>query len=93
MQLTWKANYEKAGQKLGYESQLVNNPNLALRGDIAAQITVLGCKEGWFTGRKLSTYINSSGTEYGNARRIVNGTDGAALIAGYAQVWNAALNR
>ncbi|MEM6698917.1 MAG: hypothetical protein AAF599_11005 [Bacteroidota bacterium] len=39
---------------------------------------------GSFTRKKLSTYINSSNIDFINARRTVNGTDRASLIAGYA---------
>lgn len=91
VQLTWQANYAKAGQKLGLGNQLVNNPDLALHSNIAAPVLVLGSKEGWFTGRKLSDYINGSVTDYVNARRIINGTDKAQLIAGHAQKWHTAL--
>jgi hypothetical protein len=40
---------------------------------------------GLFTGKKLSDYITASKTDYVNARKIINGTDKAALIAGYAK--------
>lgn len=94
-QLTFKSNYEKAGKALGYN--LVANPDLVLDPTIAAQILYRGCLEGWFTGKKLSDYINANpgpGNDeigYIAARRVVNGTDKAKLIAGYAAAFEAAL--
>jgi hypothetical protein len=41
-------------------------------------------KEGWFTGKKLSDYVTLQRSDFTGARRIINGTDCAALIAGYA---------
>lgn len=83
VQLTWKKNYETLGKKLGVD--LTANPNLALKPEIAYEILVIGMLQGLFTGQKLSDYINKNKTDYVNARRIVNGTDKADLIAGYAK--------
>lgn len=83
VQLTWKSNYAKAGQKLGVD--LVGNPDLAMRADIAAQIMVKGMSEGWFTGKKLADYITAEKCDFVNARRVINGTDHAAEIAREAQ--------
>ncbi|WP_449397146.1 hypothetical protein [Devosia riboflavina] len=49
--------------------------------------------KGTFTGKKLQDYINSDQCNYVEARRIVNGKDKdkAALIAGYAEKFEAAL--
>lgn len=85
VQLTWLYNYEKAGQKLGID--LVNNPALALDPSIAVSITFVGMIEGWFTGGKLRTYINPAKNDFLNARRIINGVDRAALVAGYAETF------
>jgi fumarate reductase subunit D len=41
-------------------------------------------RTGMFTGRKLSDFFNDKRTDYKNARRIINGTDEASKIAGYA---------
>jgi hypothetical protein len=43
-----------------------------------------GMRNGSFTGKKLSDYISGTTADYVNARRIINGTDRAELIAGYA---------
>ena len=51
--------------------------------DTAYRIMSLGMYQGFFTGRKLSDYINDTKKDYVNARRIINGTD-RAQIADYA---------
>lgn len=88
VQLTWEANYRKAGQKIGVD--LIANPALALDPDHAAEILVLGSKEGWFTGKGLSRYIGEK-VDYVNARRIINGTDKAKEIAAIAGEYEATI--
>jgi len=87
VQLTWDANYEKADKALGLNGALLKDFNLAMQPTIAAQILVRGCEEGWFTGKSLDDYL----PDYVQARRVVNGTDKAQLIAGYAREFEAAL--
>lgn len=82
VQITHAANYRTLGARLGID--LYNNPDLALDRPISADILVIGMKEGLFTGRKLSTYFTATLTDNVNARRVINGTDKASLIAGYA---------
>lgn len=82
--LTGRDNYKKASAATGLD--LVGSPDLALRRDVSAKILVAGMSEGWFTGKRLSDYQS-----YEDMRRIVNGTDKAALIAGYAVKFEAAL--
>jgi len=86
VQLTGRANYAKAGEWLKLD--LLHQPDLALQPTVAAMILVRGCGNGWFTGKKLSDYLPG---DYIGARRVVNGTDKAALIAGYAREFEAAL--
>lgn len=89
VQLTWKANYEIMGNLL--DKPLVEAPELALKPDIATQILFEGMIKGMFTGKKLSDYFNSTKEDWINARRIINGTDKATLIAGYANKFYNAL--
>jgi hypothetical protein len=89
VQLTWLANYDKASRKLGVD--FVTNPKLLLKPEYAAKILVIGMQEGWFTGRKLSDYVTLYRSDFKGARRIVNGTDKASLIAGYAAQYDALL--
>ena len=86
VQLTGRPNYEKMSSALalGPEDDLVAHPDHALHPEVAYRIMSYGMRHGIFTRKKLNDYINSSGCDYKNARRIINGTDKAALIAGYA---------
>lgn len=89
VQITGRANYAKAGKKLGID--LINKPEQALDLIIATKILHDGMMAGWFTGRKLPDYFTDEKSDYYNARRIINGTDQAELIAGYAKAFNLAL--
>jgi putative chitinase len=85
VQLTWYDNYRAQDAKLGLHGALVKTPDLALDPAIATQILFAGMRDGDFTGKKLSDYFTPSLTDWYNARRIVNGTDQATAIAGYAE--------
>lgn len=89
VQLTWKANYDKLGNLIGFP--LTGNPDLAMRPDVAAEIMVRGMKDGLFTGKKLADYLTNTTTDFVGARRIINGTDKAAKIAGHAEMFLTAL--
>lgn len=89
VQITGLANYRKASAKLGVD--LVKNPDLALKPEIAARILVEGCMGGWFTGKKLRDYIDGGVASYIGARRVVNGQDRAKDIAEYALHFEQAL--
>jgi hypothetical protein len=85
VQLTWKANYDRAGAALGLidDRDLVQYPQLALDSLIAARVLFRGMAEGWFTGERLGSYFDADTDDPINARRIVNGNDQDTLIAGY----------
>jgi putative chitinase len=93
VQLTWKNNYARAGKECGVD--LVQNPDIAMRPDIAAKIMRQGMERGWFTGKGFSDYLPRSGhadrASFTNARRIINGTDKAAQIAEHALKFQVAL--
>ena len=91
VQLTWPFNYERADRELGLSGALVTNLDLAMQPDIAAKIMIYGMREGWFTTKKLSDYIKNGKADYVGARRIINGTDAARKIAGYAETFEKAL--
>jgi len=90
VQLTWKCNYEKAGKVLGVD--LVGNPDLALELPIATRLLFEGMQRGWFTGRKLADHFSPDREDWVGARRIINGTDKANLVASYARHYYAALS-
>jgi predicted chitinase len=91
VQLTWQSNYAKADEKLGLGNELVADPDKALEPDIAARVLVRGMREGWFTGDKLADFFSPTKCDFVGARGIINGTDRATLIAGYAIKFLAAL--
>ena len=82
VQLTWARNYKSMGKAINLP--LFLHPYLALRYDVAYKIMSYGMTHGAFTGVALRRYINEGKTDYQNARKIINGTDKADLIAGYA---------
>ncbi len=82
VQLTWDYNYKSMGNALG--NRLLFEPQLALDPTVAYKIMSYGMRKGAFTGKKLADYINADKCDYVNARRIINGTDQADRIAGYA---------
>jgi predicted chitinase len=91
VQLTGRLNYQKFSKILGID--LISNPNLATSFPIAAKILVYGMIHGSYTGKKLSDYINNAKTDFLNARRIVNGTDKADKIKGYADKFYSILKK
>lgn len=102
IQLTHKFNYEFATKRLnelgikdsqGRAIDLIKNPEQTLDPTVSTSILVYGMLEGWFTTKKLRDYLpaEASRENYRNARRIVNGTDRADLIAGYAVEFEKAL--
>jgi putative chitinase len=85
IQITWKTNYLKFG---------ITEPDDALKWPVSLDIAFRGMIFGMFTGKKLSDYIKPGKTpDYVGARRIINGTDRAGLIAGYALSFQDALKQ
>jgi putative chitinase len=86
VQLTWYENYEAMGKLLCIP--LLEQPELALKPDISAQIMIEGMTRGKsnrgdFTGVSLENYFNATKDDPVHARRIINGLDKANLIATY----------
>lgn len=101
VQLTWKFNYVKADAEaaaagLIQPGELLANPDLACRPDIAALVLRRGMDEGWFTegthtlARHLPGRIGTV-EQFEQARRIINGTDCKHQIAIYAMQFQDAL--
>jgi putative chitinase len=101
-QMTWANNYKRAGKLVGVD--LYRNPDLAMQPDIAAKILFAGMTDAEiifedfhddqnfsFTGRTLEDYFNDMREDWYNARRIINGTDHAVMIAETAKDFFAAL--
>jgi putative chitinase len=102
VQLTWKANYDRADRELGLAGRLNKDLDLAMDPNIAAQIMVKGMQEGWFCADKsgkrhtLARHVPANGgaaslDQFTSARRIINGTDKAGKIAGEAIKFQTAL--
>jgi predicted chitinase len=89
VQLTWDYNYRKYSDVLGLD--LVNDPDLVMRPDIALFILVDGMKFGVFTGITLDDCISNNGMDFLKARTIINGTDQAEKVQSYAMNWLAQL--
>jgi putative chitinase len=77
VQLTWKGNYAKQAK---------------MHPEYAAAILFSGMIAGDFTGKTLWDYFNTNTDDPVDARRIINGTDCAEMIAGYYQGFIAALD-
>ena len=68
------------------DKDLVNYPDLALDPKTSADILTIGSLKGSFTSKKLSDYISYGyRQEFIDARRVINGTDKAGVIATYAE--------
>lgn len=80
VQITGRSNYTKYG--------IADEPEKALDPACAANIMIDGMERGAFTGKGLKDYLPG---DYVNARRIINGTDKAHQLAGYANVFESAL--
>lgn len=89
VQLTGRRNYADWSKRTGLD--LLKEPDLVTRPAVAARILVQGSMLGTFTGKKLGDYIGGSKADYVQARRVINGTDRAVLIAGYAEKFLTAL--
>lgn len=89
VQITGRRNYTDWSKRLGID--LIGKPTLAAQLDLATTILIDGMMLGTFTGKKLLDYVAGQRKDYLGARRVVNGTDKATLIAGYARSFERAL--
>lgn len=80
-QLTWYENYDKMGRLIGVD--LLNHPEKMLEPETSANVLWIGMVDGLFTGVGLPRYFSPLVEDVLNARRTVNGTDKASLIASY----------
>ena len=85
VQVTGETNYEKFG--------IADNPDKALEIGTAIEIIYKGMLGGIFTGAKLSRYVSTNSFNFVEARRVINGTDKAQLIAEYAEKFLIMLHR
>lgn len=97
VQLTWRDNYQRATTKLGLidDANLVWHAAMALDPTISADVLFVGMAEGWFTGKKLPDYFNTTKDDPVNARIIVNNdvSKMGKTVAGYYDKFRTALLR
>jgi len=62
----------------------VKDPDNMLDAEIAYCSMSVSMREGLYTGVGLGKYINGSVCDFMGARKIINGTDKAGMIGGYA---------
>lgn len=77
VQLTHLPNYQAFG--------IADAPEKAMEMATAVKAMFVGMRNGTFTGKKLSDYFSGEKADWTNARKIINGLDRAADIAGYAK--------
>lgn len=85
VQLTWDYNYRKYSTLTGLD--LVNHPDLVMRPDVSLFVLTDGMKRGVFTGVSLEDFMVNERLDFVKARKIINGTDKARMIAGIAENW------
>lgn len=85
VQITGRKNYADWSRRLNVD--LLSQPHLAERLDIAVPILIDGSLQGTFTGRKLADFGS-----YAQMRRVINGTDKAGEIAAIAEDFEQALS-
>lgn len=82
VQVTWEENAKRFGAK---------KPGDLMSWPIALFACFEGMTKGIFTRKRLDDYIRLGQRDYVGARRIINGTDRALMIAGYASAFRTAL--
>ncbi|WP_370868990.1 hypothetical protein [Ectorhizobium quercum] len=90
VQLTHRRNYEAMSRATGID--LVAAPERAMEMAVAVTILFRGMIDGSFTGRRLADAFSPAKEDWTGARRIINGTDRAALIAGYGRIFYAGIS-
>lgn len=95
VQNTGRRNARKATEELnrmfGLGVDLEANPQQ--RGDprVSALSLFIGNRDGWWTGKRLATFLVPGDPDWADARRVVNGTDKAGEVAKYAKAFKKAI--
>lgn len=90
VQLTGRKNYKAMSAVTGVD--LEADPVRAKDVAVASKVMFYGMEHGSFTGRKLADYFGPHADDWVNARRIINGTDKANLIADHGHNFYAAIS-
>jgi hypothetical protein len=100
VQDTGRGNAIKAGKALNGQTiagvtitptTFTDDPEKFLVPEISYADAIDAMLTGRYTGAKIGTFINDSRKDYRSARRVINGTDRASDIAGYAAKFESAL--
>lgn len=94
VQVTWIENCKALtdlAHAQGFDVDFVANPDLLLEPKWAVWAMFEGMSRGTFTKKKLSDYFNDRTADWMNARRIINGLDHAAEVAGNGKMFFADL--
>ena len=91
VQLTWKNNYQRESQPDRTGINLVDDPDVALKPDIAAQVLFVGMEHGDFGGGGIAHYFSATAEDPVQARRLVNAMDHAEQIAALYSNFKSAL--
>jgi predicted chitinase len=83
VQITGRRNYADWAKRLNVD--FIKYPERVLELKHAVPIIIEGMRLGTFTSRRLSSFFTKDKRDWINARKIVNGMDRAAIIAGYAK--------
>lgn len=89
VQLTHATNYRKLGDAIGVD--LLANPDLALDLRIAIRVMFVGMERGLFTGHSLDRHFHGVTADWVNARRIINGTERADVVAAHGRAFHVCL--
>ncbi|MEN3146781.1 hypothetical protein ABCW43_05670 [Neorhizobium sp. IRAMC:178] len=89
VQLTHRRNYEAMSDVTGID--LVADPGRAMEMPVSVAILIEGMRRGSFTGRKLGDYFGQGRADWVGARKIINGSDRAELVARHARAFAEAL--
>jgi hypothetical protein len=84
IQITWAQNWKRWN---------IKSLEDGLSWPIALRATFEGMLQGAFTGKRLTDYIGNGRRDFVGARRIINGTDRAQMVAGYAEDFRVALRQ
>lgn len=90
VQLTGRSNYTAWSRRLGMD--LVGNPSLAERPEVAARILVGGMCGGTFTRHRLDRYVNDDLIDFDGARRTIGSGRGAERVSAVARQLLAAMS-
>jgi putative chitinase len=82
VQVTWEVNHRKFG---------ATAPGQLMTWPLCLKPLFDGMIDGVFTGKKLADYFSATNDDDIGARKIINGTDKAGLIAGYHRNFLSAL--